>query len=368
MCASPVEFQRHSWTMEGIVSDIGVYWLIGLALLALVPFLLDYFRMPYLSNPTALAAAAGLLLVVLYSYESPTAEWPAGSFAARAAGAIAETAPAPALVVAAHAAAPATATPAVAQDDGARRDTTLEDLRQAVRRIDAQLQQELSSHQKTRVALADAETALARRAAGPAADQSATGTVALRGRLDAGGVAARYSWEKLAENTLVAGQSGSYYRVRLLEPAGGKPHAFAPDSYVLAGRNQLVRAAYKVFADDVMMAVPPGVEAKLYARVAAPLGITARTYNISRRRSDLRRFSYLPLAGDTVRYAGVESGKTITGRFTALEMPLVRAASLRQVLGALPTLPPISLLESSTRLPVDPVADGFELILFVNWR
>ena len=399
---------------------IGLLW-VALPLLALTPLLLDYARQTRLGNQVALAGGVGLLAVVLLSFEPPTAETPSTSSALRVRDALAGPAEAPRQIIPGFRPAPVTqpepateitpspvrpspvSTPApVAVSPAPVEPKPVEPVAQPQplpppAKIEVATNNEAPAIFPSPVPSAPppavvpvpapppvvtsapppvvnsptpVETSIAPPVAQPApAPEPAPepARASARERLDRGGGAPLFAWERLADCALVPNQSGSCYSISFIDPATSKPFAFARERYVFTARDQVVRGAFKSFLEDLVASLPAGAKASLYLRAFAQPGKGARAYKVSSQLTDLKKVAYLKLAPDKIHNSTPAVDKVIGATIGDSEMPLLRALVAQRLFNAEAASLSMTILESASRKPADPLAESFEIVMYVDW-
>ena len=190
-----------------------------------------------------------------------------------------------------------------------------------------------------------------------------------RQQLDTAGlVTPQFSLKLLPSNELVAGRTGSYYGVTLVNPATGKPFMFEKERYVLADRDADFVTVATAMQSRLATIMPAAVVRTFFVRSFAASGAFAQSRAIAPERSSLNRIKYLPAVPKSDGlFQEPPAEQVLTGPFQANHLPLLRAANVRELLVRSVKGPVIEILAGEVVPASHPQAQTFELILLAVW-
>lgn len=197
----------------------------------------------------------------------------------------------------------------------------------------------------------------------------APAAVPIRQRLEAGTVASpNFTIQAHAgPGGLVLGTSGTCYAVMLRQAASTRPFRFASERYVLQDRDADARESYAAFLSDVVARLPAGTETHLYVRAEASGRRFSRPHTLASARSFLKSITYLPREPRSGRYAVTPVVRDMPQRYGPEHLALLRAATVKDLLGKDGDVSRMELLEGEARPDTDPQDDTFTLFLCATW-
>lgn len=177
----------------------------------------------------------------------------------------------------------------------------------------------------------------------------------------------RFTLVKLANDELIDGRRGSYYRITC-PGDGNRPLSFASGDYTFAAGGGLLETCIKAVQSALLETLPPDTKPGLYVQGYASQRGFIRPKRFPARDTHLRSISYLPRVTSRDRFSTTKARQTTGRQFTNAELPNLRAANVAHLIdkatkGAVQP----EILEGEPKAGNDAASQSFALVLHVTW-
>jgi len=200
------------------------------------------------------------------------------------------------------------------------------------------------------------------------ADARREGQSADLGRILAEAMRSRqFTFVKLADDELVEGRRGSYYRITC-PGTGNKPLRFGAGDYTFGSGFGALDTCVKAIENLLLQPLPPNTEHRLYVQGYASFRGFVRSRALPTHDIHLKTITYLQRIKGRDRYASTRARQTTGRRFVNTDLPNLRAASVAHRIETLTkrAIKP-EILEGELKPDNDAVSQSFALILQVPW-
>ncbi len=172
----------------------------------------------------------------------------------------------------------------------------------------------------------------------------------------------RYSIERMPQTEFVTGRTGTYYAIKLVDPANGQVIAFSERAFDWSEANETVRAALDDIYRDVLQDLGRAVAFELFVLGHAD-SLPFETAWTSRPDADFQVIKRNGAGG----YASLPQPYGLGLTLRNDDLPNLRARHMSSLLAAVPGNPAALILDN---LPVTAVGTQYrtvEIVLFVPW-
>ena len=177
----------------------------------------------------------------------------------------------------------------------------------------------------------------------------------------------RFSLVKLANDELVEGRRGSYYRITC-PGTDSRPLKFGAGHFTFGSGFNALDTCVKAIENLLLEPLPANTEHRLYVQGYASFRGFVRPKALPAHEKHLKSIAYLRRLKDGTRYAPAQARQLTGRRFTNTDLPNLRAASVAHRIETLTKRAIVpEILEGELKPDGDPVSQSFAIILQMPW-
>jgi hypothetical protein len=185
----------------------------------------------------------------------------------------------------------------------------------------------------------------------------------LKSMMAAGFSTTSYKIEVLSDRELIAGKTGTYFSVRLKDEATGAQFIFPKGRYTIPTSEAAIRNAADQFARHIVHGLNGAADYQVFIRGGADAEPLVGAGELS---PEYSTTAYRPIANDG-KYAADVAEQSFREPINNNDLPLLRAAYFRSVLGNKLTPQQLDILYNMPSKQLAEEHRSVELVLYVNW-